>query len=374
MKGNTTSGFLSSNPDCLFDGAEVPSFVEPKAPPTGNTGARTALVDWLSFTAGDDIAVSTVKTFLPGLDFVEMERAGRGYKRACKCGHVTIYYDGMPGMGTHVEISAQGCRELEGMGVVKHWQLFASTLVTAGFKCTRLDMANDDREGIISLDEIRRAIDERRVVTRFDHWDDMQSGALKKKGPQGRTIYFGSSMSETRIRFYDKAAEQYIPAAASARSTAAAAPSSQVESPSENVDHWIRCEMQFRGKRADQALKLLAGASGMDLVARILGALLEFKEIGKHSQRERWPVCKWWSDFLVYVGKMKLGTQPLIRTVETAFIWVQKQVAPTLAMLVEASGGDLEQITRLIVEGGTRLRTWHRAALAALAGPQGVAS
>lgn len=47
-------------------------------------------------------------------------------------------------------------------------------------------------------------------------------------------------------------------------------------------------------------------------------------------------MCKWYLDFLGSVQKISLYSDPKEKTIEDKWLWLEKQVAPTMALLSEA--------------------------------------
>ena len=81
-----------------------------------NTGAQNttplplrSLIDWVSATFSDDTPPERVSEILgiPFSYFVQMERGHKGYRKHYRFGHIAIYLDGAPGMGTHLELSGK---------------------------------------------------------------------------------------------------------------------------------------------------------------------------------------------------------------------------------------------------------------------------
>src|SRR6185369_10276265 len=92
-------------------------------PPLNNMGAiptiaapveNRSLIDWFAWTLKVDCPDEALK--LSGLDnlpFAPANGGVMGYKKSKRCGNITIYYDGSEGMGCHVSMSGQGCRQFE---------------------------------------------------------------------------------------------------------------------------------------------------------------------------------------------------------------------------------------------------------------------
>jgi phage replication initiation protein len=314
------------------------------APPSTNRGVQntsaseSALIDWFACTFPPGFSLEGVLTFFGARqEWSDADQGGGGYLYCKMRGDVKVFYGGREDMGVHVVATGKGCRQLEAEGLVEEgWQGVVGWLLELRANITRIDFAADDRNGLLSLDKVQGAIDAGQVVSRFKQSRTMEAKLLKDGTSKGRTIYFGSSMSEMAVRMYDKAKEQLL---------------------GEDV-HWIRVEVQARKGRA----QALAGAfvqGGFVAVVGVLRGYLDFRESSSDSNRSRWRSCDWWLSFLGWASKLKLGIAPLIRTLEKSYSWIQKQVAPTLAMLALAVPDWPKTFGFLLSNGVARLRPWQ---------------
>ena len=317
---------------------------EGAAPPYGNTGAQTALIDWLGVTFPEEVTLDSIYKFIGSDGWAGMERGAMGYRKGLVRGNVRILFDGAEGMGIHIEASGQGCRELEGDGMVLDWSIFLKNIIEAEGKFSRLDVAIDDRTGCLLMPNILACFNSGLIVSRYKTGRIMSGRKLNDASELGNTLYLGSPSSNTIIRIYDKAAEN-----------------------GEEGNH-IRVELQTRNDRA-YSLGTALAYLGFEEVPGIIRAYLDFKIRSSGSQRERWKTQGWWNMFLSGAKKLRLSTAPVVRSVDKSYQWISKQVAPTLAMVLRASGGDLGVFDQLISEGDKRLRPWHKALLASKNSP-----
>lgn len=166
------------------------------------------VIDWFAFTV-PTVNPSEVAKIL-GLepeDFADFDRGGMGYKKRRQFGHITIYYDGAENMGTHVEMSGQGCREWETHHSSRYtWPNLISTVLLAKGHFSRLDIAIDTVDGSLSLSDIEAAYAAGNIRTSFRRSGCITSDYLGPDQPlaAGFTRYFGSSSSRTVFRIYDK--------------------------------------------------------------------------------------------------------------------------------------------------------------------------
>ena len=359
----------------------------PTAPPTTIRGAQTPPeapaadrawlgIDWLSGTYPDGTAPTEVLPAGADLSWVELPHGGYHYSQAIALGHIRAYHGGDPGMGTHIVMSGQGCREAEALGLVggladsargqtlgnygglasnsRHscrisepdWPALSRWADGRGFKARRLDVAMDDRSGLLDIDTMRRYWDDGRVVSR---WKTMDERRPRRKGgaETGHGLYFGQPGSGTRLRVYDKALEQGLPAG----------------------QHWVRVELQLTGEAAERVWRLIGQrdpATLGALIAELILGRLRFVERTR-SRVERCPTAAWWCAFLGEVAGRQIGAGPERRTLADLDHWIDQAVMPALALSVAASGGDMGVLFARLRAGRARWKAWHRALLAAAA-------
>jgi phage replication initiation protein len=229
-----------------------------------------------------------------------------------------------------------------------------------GGHVTRLDVAWDDKTGVLDLDVMERAVEAGHFTSRWrggHTWKGWGANA------GGRTLYFGSSRSDSMLRCYDKRAERLNKGL-------------DVEE-----EHWVRVEAQFRRKRADAVAELFEGVNERPRrvfakLAGILRGYIEFKmPNATDSNKRRWEPAGWWLTFLGHVEKARLTLEKVVRTIHHVMDWVSAQVAPSLALLEEALGSDRAWafLFAEAQEGRSRWGPKHRAILAASRGAFSVA-
>lgn len=297
------------------------------------------MLDWLTLTLpGEDEA--RPEDFIPwaeSWEWIDQPRGGvSGYRREQRCGSLRFFSGHrIKGEGVMLLLTGAGCRELEArMGAPSlpderqsdctkvgsplasaspfDWQGMASYWVNRGVHCTRLDLAVDDRQGILELETVARSI-ERGELTRESTEEPTYHGKLAPGGRKLETIYLGNARSATRVCIYDKAVEQG------------------------ETGHWIRAEVRWRRSRAMAALALFAVGG----VEPLLGAFRKavcFREACNDSNKSRWPVAKWWLQLLGAVSPIALSVAPRMRTLADKYVWLRDYVAPSLAMIVRWQG------------------------------------
>lgn len=315
-------------------------------PPYGNTGVqntdippRRALIDWVSATFQYVQTVRNVVEIM-GLDmtqFVQGNGGKFGYRKHYMLGHIFVYYDGNENMGIHVEMSGQGCREFELLSSVG-WDGYISAVLQYG-KLSRLDVAIDEFEGILNLQTIKRAVREGRIVSRFKRARTICETELKTGQELGNTIYFGRPSSSLQVRFYDKFAERL-------------AAGKEME---EGITHWVRVELQMRDDHANNfATVMIYDSDNTPLGVQICGVLGEYIRIASRKEgtnRARWPVAKYWTNFLDGCKRLKISPVAPDRTVERTHSWLEHQAKKSIATLFSAYDDTVDFLNEWIEDG-----------------------
>jgi len=316
--------------------------VETGAPSCSDTGAQNtggadlAFIDWLSFTFPVGATVEQVLSVLGSEGWMLMPSGRFGYRGHYRRGNVSVLFDGSADMGVHVDISGKGCREIEGAAWFPGWQEWLGWLLEfEEVSVTRLDLAFDDHDLILSMDEIRQSLLDGRIVSRWKTGRYMQEVGISTGGVESDTVYLGSRSSDTMLRLYDKGKQL-------------------------GTESFVRCELETKRKKAQQAARLVV-ERGMSVFAAVLSSLVDFKASEqKDVNRSRWQTASWWARFVGAVEKVRLSVAPAVRTVEEVYEWFCRQVAPSLAVIFTVFGGDLDALTGIINHGRSRWKDKHR--------------
>lgn len=326
------------------DGVEVPPYRNTGAQNTWGEGLRPC-VDWVQATfknvQPDDIIADIL--LLKPEDFTELERGKYGYMSAKRLGHITVLYNGHPEMGVHMELSGQGCREYESYEIMD-WRTLFNIILRCEAKITRLDVALDDFKGYWKIKQIIRKVKSGELVSKFKHATRVEKIKIEDGSTAGHTVYFGSNESRIKIRMYDKLLEQKAKDGADQEEI-------------EGLTVWNRTEIQSRDERAQTIAGLIANDVPIGaIVTGILKYYLRFVVKGKDRNKSRWKTAKFWDEFLKDAEPLRLAEAKQAASLEKKIAWLDRQVAPTLAMIVQAMEGDMEKIYRLINEGAKRLK------------------
>lgn len=266
------------------------------------------IVDWLQFTLLKDNGIKTVLNILKMQfkDFEKLEKGGLGYKQQIINNNIRIYYDGQIGMGVCVSISGKGCRYMEAQGV-NLWRLMFNLERSDKINITRIDLALDT--DIKLINKIRDVIDNNKYISKSRNISYICKSIEGKSKTE--TIYIGSRSSELMIRIYDKAAEQ-----------------------KQNNINWERWEIVFKKKRIKEVMPYLKKNISQTFKNILFTYFRPLTELNSNKSRSK--ICKWYLDFLGKVEKISLYTDPEEKTIEDKWNWLEKQVAPTMALLSEA--------------------------------------
>lgn len=201
---------------------------------------------------------------------------------------------------------------------------------------TRLDIAGDDTDKRVRPRDLKKFCEEGQLVTHYKTvWlhDNIMGG-------RGSTIYFGSSSSDRRIRVYDKDIE------------------------SGGMNDSVRWEIQLRNEMADKgASHILHSKSFGDAFKSTLVDMIDFREKNTIETEKR-KRTKWFNSIVEDAKKADYTIPSSLITIESMEKWLEKQVAPSLAAVTTAKGGDLSYIESIIEKGRKRLSRAQQTAIA----------
>lgn len=326
--------------------------------------------DWLAgtFLPDSGVSVERAKQLLTPSgasvdDWVLLERAGLGYQQCVERGGIRIYYAGAAGMGVHVSLSGEAVRRLEAdfnLYTEEAWQMWVANMLDSGLRFSRVDLASDDigDEGVLDMEVIKGATKRRELtatVRKFrrmtEYEDELHGeGYMKEQtGDEGETLYYGRRSSNYFVRIYNRGAKL-----------------------GESF-HWIRVEQVLAGKNADWFARQFVHL-GFSMFAGLLASNLDFKAPSEgDTNKSRWERTAWWSGFLGACEKMRLRfCRPVAKGLEVVLKWIDRQGAPSLAVIFdamyldcEARGLNYAKVKRAFVDGlaergRSRYKTKHR--------------
>lgn len=310
-----------------------------------------ACVDWLQVTF--KIVQDPQKIIeIMGLDlndFSDVDHGLYGYSRQYRMGNISVMYAGSPDMGTHVQMTGQGCREFETYSSID-WKDFFLKCFEYDANFTRLDIAIDDiaYEGdklYFTVPSLIRKVKDGEVRSRFKKARYITTVRIEDGQELGSTLYFGQQSSDIQIRFYEKNFERL-------------AAGKELE---EKLIGWNRTEIQMRRERANAMALYLINEDVIEevtvgeIAAGVLRNYISFCIRNNDANKSRWQVCKWWDKFLGDVEPLKLTLIAPDKTIERTMAWLDNSVAPSLAMVFTALDGDIDKIKELIINGQERM-------------------
>ena len=285
------------------------------------------LVDWLTFSVKEQDPAKVIREYL-GLDPELFQDAGYGllgYNRVLRFSDICVCYeprenDFFRDMGVCVSMSGNGCRAFETMSKLTQAgqdsvfpTLFQLLAADETANVSRIDIACDDREGFLNMEEIVEKVQANEINSRMTK----RSVIVSFDGTQrsGSTIYLGAPSSDFRVRIYDKALE-------------------------EGVDgHWIRVELVMRHKNAAAFVEQMNSAPSVGkLAAQVVNDKFSFIE-RDDSNITRCTVCGWWRSFVDELESVRLVARCVIQhSVERIENWIESQVGPSLAVILNTLG------------------------------------
>jgi phage replication initiation protein len=308
-------------------------------------------IDWLSFTlpasawgSADPKAVLEVLDF-PVEDFEPRDRGLYAYSRSAKIcgGHGLMAWGGRQQKGTlHVSLPGKALAVVRDTYRRSPVGLLESVL-RLDCKVSRIDIAFDDRESdggpFLAFWPMFRCLQGGAVVARGRTYnvvyDAVPIGDPFDCEEHGWTVYVGSRASDSYIRIYNKAVEQGVDG------------------------HWIRVECEIKGDKAPSFAAAWAEHDfSAGFAAGILKGLLRFVVPNSRNDRVRaWDTQPWWDDFLGSVASEQLGVSATYRDADDIRAWIQRQVAPGLAVIDAVWGEDA--LDEFINDGASRWTTEH---------------
>ena len=304
------------------------------------------LVDWLTFSVKEQDPAKVIREYL-GLDPELFQDAGYGllgYNRVLRFSDICVCYeprenDFFRDMGVCVSMSGNGCRAFETMSKLTQAgqdsvfpTLFQLLAADETANVSRIDIACDDREGFLNMEEIVEKVQANEINSRMTK----RSVIVSFDGTQrsGSTIYLGAPSSDFRVRIYDKALE-------------------------EGVDgHWIRVELVMRHKNAAAFVAQMNSAPSVGkLAAQVVNDKFSFIE-RDDSNITRCTVCGWWQSFVDELESVRLVARCVIQhSVERIENWIESQVGPSLAVILNTLGWP--HLFELARAAAGRLSAWQ---------------
>ena len=266
-------------------------------------------------------------------------------------GDVFVYTSQDEEKGTLLELKGKGCRQFESylLAQERSWYDFLMDALVEGGVMKRLDLAINDRAGILDIPDLTAKCNREECVSLFRSFKSYASGELVKHNEQdkagmGHTLYIGSLKSEVYFCCYEKNYEQYAKLGI---------PTS--EAPIKN-----RFEIRLKDERAYYAVReLLTHYDAEQTAFSIINHYIRFVDREPEKRKTDWKLNDRWAWF---IGKdrppIKLTTDPEPYTLERTLGWISRQVAPTLKMLKKIDAGNSTSYLKAI-EDNAKLTEKH---------------
>ena len=248
-------------------------------------------------------------------------------------GDIFVFTSADEEKGVLLELKGKGCRQFESYLVAQErsWYDFLMDTLLEGGVMKRLDLAINDRAGILDIPELTEKCNREECISVFRSFKSYASGELIRKQEQdkagmGHTLYIGSLKSEVYFCCYEKNYEQYA----------------KLGIPVSEALIKNRFEIRLKNERAYYAVRdLLTHYDAERTAFSIINRYLRFVDIEEDKRRENWKLNDRWAWF---IGKgrepLKLTTQPEPYTLSRTLNWIARQVAPTLKMLKRIDAGN----------------------------------
>lgn len=248
-------------------------------------------------------------------------------------GDIFVFTSADEEKGVLLELKGKGCRQFESYLVAQErsWYDFLMDALLEGGVMKRLDLAINDRAGILDIPELTEKCNREECISVFRSFKSYASGELIRKNEQdkagmGHTLYIGSLKSEVYFCCYEKNYEQYA----------------KLGIPVSEALIKNRFEIRLKNERAYYAVRdLLTHYDAEKTAFSIINRYLRFVDMEEDKRREDWKLNDRWAWF---IGKgrepLKLTTQPEPYTLSRTLNWIARQVAPTLKMLKRIDAGN----------------------------------
>ena len=248
------------------------------------------------------------------------------YQEQYVMGDIVVMVSQEEDKGILIEMKGRGCRQFETflLAQKRSWYDFFETSLKLGGVMKRLDLAINDRAGLLNIPYLTKKCQNEECISLFRTFKSYRSGELLKadeKDGMGNTLYIGSLKSEVYFCLYEKDYEQY---------TKLGIPLDQTETKN-------RFEIRLKNERAYHAIMdLMKGRSIESTTFSIITRYMRIADKVQGKRRTNWPLNEKWGRFVGRNRKeIQLTSEPKPYTIERTYNWLGRQVAPTLKMTIE---------------------------------------
>lgn len=257
-------------------------------------------------------------------------------------GDIFVLVSGEEEKGVLLELKGRGCRQFENylLAQERSWYEFFMDALTEGGVMKRLDLAINDRAGILNIPNLTEKCRNEECISVFRSFKNYRSGELVRKDEKecmGNTLYIGSLQSEVYFCIYEKDYEQY----------------KKNDIPIKEAEVKNRFEIRLKNERAYYAIRDLMFYDNPESTAfKIINRYIRFVDKEDGKPRSDWKLNEEWAWFIGENREsMKLTTKPEPYSFRRTLNWLSRQVAPTLKMamkLDEIKNTDI--VKRIIID------------------------
>lgn len=248
------------------------------------------------------------------------------YQEQYVMGDIVVMVSQEEDKGILIEMKGRGCRQFETflLAQKRSWYDFFETSLKLGGVMKRLDLAINDRAGLLNIPYLTKKCQNEECISLFRTFKSYRSGELLKadeKDGMGNTLYIGSLKSEVYFCLYEKDYEQYI----------------KLGIPLDQTETKNRFEIRLKNERAYHAIMdLMKGRSIESTTFSIITRYMRIVDKVQGKRRTNWPLNEKWGRFVGRNRKeIQLTSEPKPYTIERTYNWLGRQVAPTLKMTIE---------------------------------------
>src|SRR5699024_1512402 len=190
------------------------------------------------------------------------------YQEQYVMGDIVVMVSQEEDKGILIEMKGRGCRQFETflLAQKRSWYDFFETSLKLGGVMKRLDLAINDRAGLLNIPYLTKKCQNEECISLFRTFKSYRSGELLKadeKDGMGNTLYIGSLKSEVYFCLYEKDYEQYI----------------KLGIPLDQTETKNRFEIRLKNDRAYHAIQdLLKGRSIESTTFSIINRYLRFAD------------------------------------------------------------------------------------------------
>jgi phage replication initiation protein len=313
------------------------------APRSCNTGAqisqpsKSSRIDWLEFTVKGVSPEYAVAEYLALEinDFTLADYGMQGYSDCYVYGFVKVLFSPeREERGTKIILSATALDEVgrDGLEIIK-------LVLRDGGTFARIDLALDDRSGLLDIDRIWQTELDGQTVCHFKEVSPIKKFNRHSRKLVANGVNFGSRCSSRFIRCYDKQLEQL---------------NKNLPDPGQ----WVRIELQSNKRGAYVVAQTLA-VHGLRCIPSIVSGALDFRERSQDDNSTRCERLSWWDEYLGAIESIKTGAKKAVSTIEKKTEWLSKQCRKTMGQVAVAF--DSQLILDMVMSGikSTTKKEWE---------------